>query len=271
LVAAAEASDGFLQIADWATYSTGAVDWFEYDGVHLTARGVDALTGFLATTIDRVLAGEDVSPAAAPWVVLVPGAEGPDVAAVQTALLDAGIRVPGGVDGVYGNDTMAAVAAFQRDDGTLQVTGAVDAATARSLGLHDDTVAEAAPTTAPLDADALAIVAPAPAGDLVDVAADMAVDMAVDDTSSEATSDARGRATTIVVASILVVAIVAAAVVARGRYVATRRRRRRWARTHPATAPRHTVADGRRRDPDVPDDADEHAGRALESADTADV
>ena len=76
LVAAAEASDGYLQVADWATYSNGASAWFEADGVHLTARGVDAVTTFIAGTVERVLAGEDVSPAAAPWTVLVPGAEG---------------------------------------------------------------------------------------------------------------------------------------------------------------------------------------------------
>ena len=86
LFAAAAASDGYLQVADWATYSNGASAWFEADGVHLTARGVDAVTTFIAGTVERVLAGEDVSPAAAPWTVLVPGAEGEMVAAVQEAL-----------------------------------------------------------------------------------------------------------------------------------------------------------------------------------------
>ena len=32
LVAAAEESDGYLQVADWATYSNGASAWFEADG-----------------------------------------------------------------------------------------------------------------------------------------------------------------------------------------------------------------------------------------------
>jgi peptidoglycan hydrolase-like protein with peptidoglycan-binding domain len=242
LVAAAEASEGFLQVADWATYSTGASDWFEYDGVHLTARGVDALTGFLATTIDRVLAGEDVSPAAAPWVVLVPGAEGPAVEAVQRALIDAGIEVPGGVDGVYGNDTMAAVAAYQRNDGSLQVTGAVDAATASSLGLHDGTataVADAAPaTTAAVDREPSARSGPA--------AIDDAIDEAIGASSDPAASEGGDRTGTIVVTMVVVIALLATAVVARGRYVATRRKRRRWARVHPATSPRSSVADGRR-------------------------
>lgn len=39
LVAAAASSDGFLQVADWATHSAGAGRWFEADGVHLTADG----------------------------------------------------------------------------------------------------------------------------------------------------------------------------------------------------------------------------------------
>ena len=138
LFAAAAASDGYLQVADWATYSNGASGWFEADGVHLTPRGVDAVTTFIAGTVERVLAGEDVSPAAAPWTVLVPGAEGETVAAVQEALVAAGIDVPGGADGVYGNDTMVAVAEYQRRNGGLQETGAVDVATARSLGVYED-------------------------------------------------------------------------------------------------------------------------------------
>ena len=274
LVAAAEASDGYLQIADWATYSTGASDWFEYDGVHLTARGVDALTGFLATTIDRVLAGEDVSPAAAPWVVLLPGAEGPGVEAVQRALIDAGIDVPGGADGVYGNDTMAAVAAYQRNDGSLQVTGAVDAATARSLGLYDDTAenaptdAAAAATTAPVDAE--------PSSPSQLAMADE-IDPGFDASAVSAPSADGRRTTTVVVISILVVALLAGAVVARGRYVATRRRRRRWARVHPATSPLRTVADDHRAGVGPLDelgelsDSDDGTEWRLAPADTADT
>ncbi|NQY58279.1 MAG: hypothetical protein HRT86_17680 [Ilumatobacteraceae bacterium] len=63
LVEAVAASDGDLQVPDWATYSIGATAWFDYDGVHLSPSGVDALTTFLAGSVERVLAGEDVSPA----------------------------------------------------------------------------------------------------------------------------------------------------------------------------------------------------------------
>ena len=90
LFAVAAASDGYLQVADWATYSNGAPAWFEADGVHLTPRGVDAVTTFIAGTTVRVLAGENVSPAAAPWTVLVPGAEGEMITEVQEALIAAG-------------------------------------------------------------------------------------------------------------------------------------------------------------------------------------
>ncbi len=137
LFAAAEASDGYLQVADWATYSNGAGSWFETDGVHLTSAGVDAVTTFIAGSVERVLAGEDISPASGPWTTLVPGAEGEVVTAVQQAVIDAGVDLPGGVDGVFGNETMFAVAEYQRRAGDLQVTGAVDVATARALGVFD--------------------------------------------------------------------------------------------------------------------------------------
>ena len=51
LFAAAADSDDFLQVADWATYSNGASAWFEYDGVHLTAKGADAVAVFIAGAV----------------------------------------------------------------------------------------------------------------------------------------------------------------------------------------------------------------------------
>jgi peptidoglycan hydrolase-like protein with peptidoglycan-binding domain len=62
------------------------------------------------------------------------GANGPDVVALQTALLDAGVRVPGGADGVFGPATKSALTAYQSRAG-LATTGEVDQATAASLGL----------------------------------------------------------------------------------------------------------------------------------------
>jgi hypothetical protein len=232
LIEAATSSDGDFQVADWATYSNGASSWFEADGVHLTPRGVDALTTFLAGTVERVLAGEDVSPAAAPWTVLVPGAEGEVVADVQAGLIRAGVEVAGGADGVYGNDTMAAVAEYQRAMGVLQVTGAVDAATARSLGVYqssDDTT----PATAPVPA-----VTAAPSA-----AIDPPLNPAVSRDTDE--KDERGADVRWIIAAVVVVSL-GAALVGRRRYVVSRRRARRWARVHPATSPHRSVADLRR-------------------------
>ncbi len=184
LISAAAETDGFLQVADWATYSTGSGSWFEYDGVHLTPIGVDALTTFLTGTIERVLAGEDVSPAAAPWTLLVPGADGDVVVAVQEAIIAAGVELPGGADGVYGNDTMIAVADYQRLVGDLQVTGAVDVATARSLGVYSDDEIEDA-----VEVDPVVPIVPSTTGVPAALAAppDVAVDAereAADDSNS---------------------------------------------------------------------------------------
>lgn len=229
LFAAASDSDEFLQVADWATYSNGASAWFEYDGVHLTAKGADAVAVYIAGTVERVLAGENVSPAAAPWTVLVPGAEGETVSAVQQAMLDADIDLHGGVDGVYGNDTMFAVAEYQRRNQPLQVTGAVDLATARALGVFHDEVEDTAatPTTA--------------RPPVVSVASQADEVVAPSATHADGTS----------VRPWLLGALAAAATLAlvitlRRRHVVAQRSARRWARVHPATSPQRSVADARR-------------------------
>jgi hypothetical protein len=227
LVATAKASDGYLQVADWATYSNGASEWFETDGVHLTARGVDAVTAFIAGTVQRVLAGENVSPAAAPWTVLVPGAEGDIVAAVQQALIAADVEVAGGADGVYGNDTMAAVAEYQRSNDALQVTGAVDVATARALGVYQDSTDDPPATTAPA----------------------MTEPRSAQSTTAEpvepTANDNASMPSWLPITAAVIVAL-AAAVVGRRRYVVAQRSARRRARTHPATSPGRSVADMRR-------------------------
>lgn len=227
LVATSEASDGYLQVADWATYSNGASGWFETDGVHLTARGVDAVTTFIAGTVQRLLAGENVSPEAAPWTVLVPGAEGEIVAAVQQALMAADVEVVGGADGVYGNDTMAAVAEYQRSDDALMVTGAVDIATARALGVYRDST-DATPATTPAMA--------APRSAQTATTALLAEPIASD--------NARSFPWLLLAATVLVALV--AAVVGRRRYVVAQRSARRRARIHPAASPGRSVADMRR-------------------------
>jgi peptidoglycan hydrolase-like protein with peptidoglycan-binding domain len=62
------------------------------------------------------------------------GDRGPQVAALQRALIAAGIPVPGGADGIFGSMTAGAVIAFQRQN-NLPVNGVVDAAVAALLGL----------------------------------------------------------------------------------------------------------------------------------------
>jgi peptidoglycan hydrolase-like protein with peptidoglycan-binding domain len=71
------------------------------------------------------------------------GEKGERVVALQSALVNAGIALRGGVDGSFGGGTAAAVMDFQRLRG-LAVTGKVDAATGAALGLTG-----AAPPAAP--------------------------------------------------------------------------------------------------------------------------
>jgi peptidoglycan hydrolase-like protein with peptidoglycan-binding domain len=65
---------------------------------------------------------------------LTQGAQGDAVRALQQALLNQGIALPGGVDGVFGAGTVKAVKQFQTRNG-LNATGVVDDATSLALGL----------------------------------------------------------------------------------------------------------------------------------------
>jgi len=65
---------------------------------------------------------------------LARGARGDAVRRLQLALMQAGIFVPGGADGIFGPATEAALKNYQRRKG-LPATGRVDGATARALGL----------------------------------------------------------------------------------------------------------------------------------------
>jgi peptidoglycan hydrolase-like protein with peptidoglycan-binding domain len=78
------------------------------------------------------------------------GSQGDAVKALQTALMAAGVFVPGGADGVFGPATKTAVSNFQRWNG-LTVTGEVDTATAAKLKLGSSPTASAAvaPAAAP--------------------------------------------------------------------------------------------------------------------------
>ncbi len=144
----AEQLGGYLQIADWATYSEDRSDWFFGDGVHLTDDGVSALDTFIADSVDAVLAGASLNPDVVPWATLESGDSGDSVADVQRALVAAGLTTVGVADGEYGELTAQAVAEFQRTRG-LTVTGIVNESTAIALGVHGEPAAEPATVPAP--------------------------------------------------------------------------------------------------------------------------
>ncbi|MFT4773843.1 MAG: peptidoglycan hydrolase-like protein with peptidoglycan-binding domain [Ilumatobacter sp.] len=73
-----------------------------------------------------------------PYVGLAVGARGQMVKEVQQALIDAGMTVRGGADGVFGNATKAAVSKYQESNG-LDGSGAMNEATAIKLGLGTTT------------------------------------------------------------------------------------------------------------------------------------
>jgi peptidoglycan hydrolase-like protein with peptidoglycan-binding domain len=66
------------------------------------------------------------------------GERGGRVSTLQRALINAGVTVRGGADGIFGSGTAAAVMAFQKAKG-LTATGVVDQATAQALALTPGT------------------------------------------------------------------------------------------------------------------------------------
>ena len=118
--------------------TAAAVSSFQQrNGLEVTGR-VDAAT---AAALGGTGGGSAPAPVAAPapaadvspLVGLTMGSRGPAVAAVQEALLNAGLRFAGGADGIFGMATSNALRQFQHSKG-LPVTGEVDAATAAALG-----------------------------------------------------------------------------------------------------------------------------------------
>jgi peptidoglycan hydrolase-like protein with peptidoglycan-binding domain len=130
---------GYLQIADWATYSAQRDDWVAADGVHMTVAGGYAITSFIVQQARRVIAGHTVTPppdpAVSSWVPLRLGDFGARVLTLQRALINRGIDVVGGADGAFGTYTERAVKTFQRRQG-LAASGVVDALTAERLGFY---------------------------------------------------------------------------------------------------------------------------------------
>ena len=95
-----------------------------------------------------ILAGLGPAPptAAATWAAVARGARGAIVRVIQQAVMNAGIFLRGGADGVFGVYTRAAVAKYQQQRG-IAPTGVVDEATAIAMGLY--TPPAPAPTTLP--------------------------------------------------------------------------------------------------------------------------
>ena len=111
----------------------------------VSPRRITAHALCVATVSGLVLCAVPAVAGAGPAVVAAPlaprtviglaeGAQGADVKAVQTALLAAGVPVPGGADGVFGPATRSAVTAFQSRNG-IAASGSVDEPTATALGL----------------------------------------------------------------------------------------------------------------------------------------
>ena len=86
-----------------------------------------------AATADALSSGNPgSSTATSPMVGLRAGALGNTVKQLQQAMLDAGVKVRGGADGIFGPATAEAVRAFQTSQG-LSASGEVDKATADAL------------------------------------------------------------------------------------------------------------------------------------------
>ena len=114
-----------------------------------TARGLPA-TGVVDQATSNALSSSQSDSSGSGSVGLAQGARGDAVKEVQRRLMDRGVYVAGGADGVYGAATVRAVTQFQRWNG-LTPTGAVDSKTAAALGLGSSSnPSTPAPTTPPV-------------------------------------------------------------------------------------------------------------------------
>ncbi len=86
------------------------------------------------TPVAQVSATQTAAPALTTDTLPVRGARGQAVLLVQQALVNAGITLKGGADGVFGAGTAAAIARFQKSKGYPE-TGRLDVRTALALGL----------------------------------------------------------------------------------------------------------------------------------------
>ena len=125
--------------------------------VRARRRSLSRLAWCAALALSAVAPGDVVwaeSPATS-VATLQQGARGESVRALQQALVNRGISLIGGVDGVFGAGTADALRRFQSGTG-LPITGVVDEATASALGLSltslTSTTSGSATTTVPTTA-----------------------------------------------------------------------------------------------------------------------
>ena len=140
----------------------GGVDGIFGSGTEAALRSFQSAAGISATgSVDSMTAARLLSPAAAaveaeaapaaPVVTeelaatagLAYGAWGDSVIVIQEALIDAGVALRGGADGLFGRATQAALRDFQSSSG-IEATGVVDDATIRALSTHEVEQAQSA-------------------------------------------------------------------------------------------------------------------------------
>lgn len=131
----------------YGVLTANAVRSFQNANALAVTGQVDAAT---AALLEKVGGGQPAQPhdpaVTSPFVGLQYGSLGADVKALQQALLDSGISVRGGADGVFGTATTTAVKAFQSKHGLAQ-SGKVDAATASALGSRNSGGGTVSPTS----------------------------------------------------------------------------------------------------------------------------
>ena len=120
----------------YGVLTANAVKSFQNANGLSTSGAVDEATAsaFAAATSGGVGGGDDAHDptVSSPFVGLQYGSMGADVQGLQQALIDAGVTVYGGADGVYGTYTVTAVKELQGKHG-LSPTGKVDQDTANAL------------------------------------------------------------------------------------------------------------------------------------------
>jgi peptidoglycan hydrolase-like protein with peptidoglycan-binding domain len=111
----------------------GGVDGVFGPGTETAVKSFQSSSGITPTGVVDDATALALGLASSDMLGLAQGNRGPAVRSLQQALVDAGIVVAGGVDGVFGPGTAAGLKTFQTTKG-LTGTGVVDAATAAALG-----------------------------------------------------------------------------------------------------------------------------------------